>query len=238
MHIVYIDESGDGQTVVFSALSIRADSWKASFERIKALRQRLKMTDGIDIHSEFHAWKLISGRGKLGEGFVSIERRCQIFRESLSLISGFPQTGLFNSVFPVSKETWALERLLNRIQRNMQAQNSQAIIICDDGKEEHYNMLRRRMAVYNHVPSKFGAWESGAATKNIVIDRIIEDMIFKDSKQSYLIQMVDLCAYALLRREKPIPSKTSLGLDKAFSILSPILVRQANAKDPEGIIRP
>ncbi|WP_456332469.1 DUF3800 domain-containing protein [Fervidibacter sacchari] len=60
----------------------------------------------------------------------------------------------------------------------------------------------------------------------------------KDSRQSYFIQLVDFCAYALLRRERPIPSKTKYGLDKAFNLLSPILVREANKDDPDGIIRP
>lgn len=79
---------------------------------------------------------------------------------------------------------------------------------------------------YNPIPSKYGLWlDTGEAYKNIPIDRILEDPLFKDSEQSYFIQLVDFCAYALLRRERPIHSKTKYGLDKAFDILSPILVR-------------
>ena len=237
VHLIYIDESGDGTTGIFSALSIRADCWMMSFQRIKAFRQRLRESDGIDVQREFHAWKFISGRGALGNKFVSVQRRCQIFRETLTLLAGLPSAALFNAVFPIKRETWGLERLLNRIQRYMQAENSHAVIVCDAGKEDHYNMLRRRMAVHNYVPSRFGAWDTGSSTKNIVIDRVIEDMFFKDSKQSYLVQMADFCAYALLRREKPIPSKDALGLSAAFALLSPILMKKANASDPEGIIR-
>jgi len=50
--------------------------------------------------------------------------------------------------------------------------------------------------------------------------------------------LVDFAAYALLRRERPIPSKTKYGLDQSFSILSPILAREARPRDPDGIIRP
>lgn len=39
----------------------------------------------------------------------------------------------------------------------------------------------------------------------------------------------DFCAYALLRQERPIASKTKYGLDQAFNLLEPI---------SEGIIRP
>lgn len=95
------------------------------------------------------------------------------------------------------------------------------------------------MGVYNPIPSRFGVWtDTGLPTKNIPIDRIIEDPFFKKSEQSYFIQLTDFCAYALLRRERPVPSKTKYGIDQAFNLLSPILVREASTRDPEGIIRP
>ena len=52
-----------------------------------------------------------------------------------------------------------------------------------------------------------------------------------------MIQLVDFCAYALLRKERPIPSKTRYGLDRSFFILDPILVKQASYSDPHGIVR-
>ena len=65
--------------------------------------------------------------------------------------------------------------------------------------------------------------------KNGTIDRILEDPFFKQSDRSYFIQLSDFCAYALLRQERPIASKTKYGLDQAFNLLEPI---------SEGIIRP
>jgi hypothetical protein len=81
-------------------------------------------------------------------------------------------------------------------------------------------------------------FDSGKTWKNIPLDRIVEDPFFKGSAQSYFVQLVDFIAYALLRREHPLPSKSKCGLDKAFSELDPILVREARRGDPEGIIRP
>jgi hypothetical protein len=95
------------------------------------------------------------------------------------------------------------------------------------------------MRVYNPIPSAFGTWlDTGQSYKNIPLTRIIEDPFFKDSEQSYFIQLADFCAYALLRRERPVPSKSRYGLDKAFDLLKPILVTEATRKDPDGIIRP
>ena len=86
-------------------------------------------------------------------------------------------------------------------------------MICDEGKDAIYTRLVRRMQTL----------ENGA------IERILEDPFFKQSDQSYFIQLSDFCAYALLRRERPIASKTKYGLDQAFNLLEPI---------SEGIIRP
>jgi hypothetical protein len=95
------------------------------------------------------------------------------------------------------------------------------------------------MGLSNPIVSKFRYWpETGTKTKNVPINRIIEDPIFKRSEQSYFIQLSDFCAFALLRRENPIPSKNKYGLNKAFDVLKPIIVKEATRRDPEGIIRP
>jgi uncharacterized protein DUF3800 len=137
----------------------------------------------------------------------------------------------------MNRQDWAFERLLNRINRTMQAWGSHALLICDEGKEAECTRLVRRMGVFNPIPSAYGVWrDSGSMTRNIPIEHIVEDPFFKPSDRSYFIQMADFCAYALLRREHPIPSKTRYGLDKAFNILAPICVTAANRRDPLGII--
>ena len=92
-HLVYIDDSQDGDWRVFSALAIPVEKWQASFEQMKKFRQELQRAHGISIYSEFHAWKFISGRGNLGN--ESIEggweahrrRRCELFKQTLRMIA-------------------------------------------------------------------------------------------------------------------------------------------------------
>lgn len=239
MHLIYIDDSRDEQLCVFSALAIPADAWREVFKHVRQYRRDLKTSDGIYVYVEMHAWKFVSGRGKIADGIVTKGRRCQIFKDTLQLTSGLPGVRLFNAVFPVKEDERAFEWLLNRVNRTMQAWDSRAILICDEGKEASYTRLARRMAVHNPIPSRFGAWlDTGAATRNLPTDRIIEDPFFKRSDQSYFIQLTDFCAYALLRRERPVASKTKYGIHEAFGLLSSILVREASTRDAEGIIRP
>jgi len=239
MHLIYIDDSRDEQLCVFSALAIAADQWLEAFRQVRQFRHDLKKSDGIYVYAELHAWKFVSGRGRISDRVVTKGRRCQIFKEALQMVTSLPGTRLFNAVFFAKQDERAFERLLNRINRTMHTWDSRAILICDEGKEAAYTKLARKMRIYNPIPSRYGTWkDTGKARKNIPIDRIIEDPFFKKSSQSYIIQLADFCAYALLRRENPIPSKTKYGLDQAFKLLSGILVREASTRDPDGIIRP
>ena len=239
MHLIYVDDSRDEQLCVFSALAVPIDQWHAAFKTIRDFRRELRRTYGIYVYKEFHAWKFVSGRGRPSDRIITKGQRAAIFQETLRVMADLPGVRLFNAVFPRGQDERAFEWMLNRINRALQAWGSYAILVCDKGKEIAYTRLVRRMYVYNPIPSRYGVWsETGLPWKNIPLDRIVEDPFFKDSAQSYFVQLVDFSAYALLRREHPIPSKTKYGLDKAFNVLSPILVREASRKDPEGIIRP
>jgi hypothetical protein len=238
-HIVYIDDSGDEELAIFSGIAVPFESWTESFTRLREFRSSLKRTDGIFTYKELHAWKFVSGRGQIADRVVTKGRRCQIFRESLELLTGLPNVRVFNAVFPKAQKSRAFERLVNRINRTMEAQRSHAILICDEGDEITYTKLMRKMRIYNPIPSRMDVWiDTGRATRNMPIERIIEDPVFKDSQQSYYIQMADFVAYALLRRERPIESKSIYGIDTAFNVLDLILVREACRADPQGIIRP
>lgn len=154
-------------------------------------------------------------------------------------MASFPGARLFNAVFPVSQDERAFEWLLNCINHTLEVQDGYAVLICDKGKDEAYTRLVRRMYVDNPIPSLVGAWlDTRESAKNNTLDRIVEDPFFKDAVQSYFVQLVDFSAYALLRRERPVASKTKYGLDTAFDSLAPILVRDTPDEDPDGIIRP
>jgi len=239
MHLIYIDDSRDEQLCVFSALSIPVPEWHRAFQIVRQFRRELKNAYGIFVYKEIHAWKFVSGRGQISNRIVTKGQRCAIFVDIMKLVANLPGARLFNTVFPAKQDKIALEWMLNRINRTLESWGSYAILICDTGKELDYTRLVRKMFIYNPIPSQYGVWvDSQQSWKNIPLGRVVEDPIFKDSEQSYFIQLADCIAYALLRRENPLPSKTRYGLHQAFNHLDPILVREARPRDPEGIIRP
>lgn len=116
---------------------------------------------------------------------------------------------------------------------------SRALIIADEGREREIVAAYRRMNVHNYIPSKRGQWEDGKRSKNIVAQRIIEDPFFKKSERSYFLQLADLAAYALLKRETaPTKRVKKYNIHRMFDAhLGGICYKRAAIRDLFGIVR-
>lgn len=239
MWFAYIDESKEQNSIfVYSALIVRGERWSSVFSTVKDFRRRLRAEHGIFQSHELHAWKFASGKGQISDRPLSKLQRASVFRQTLSFISTCRSFRLFTSINV--NELYAFERLVNRINRTADEFGEHVLLFCDEGQEVEFTRRIRKMRIHNPIPSNRGVWTvSDSMTRNIPVTRIVEDPIFKDSKDSYFIQLVDFCSYALLRMERPIPTRSVLGYDQMFSLLEPIVVKSANPRDPRnlGIIR-
>ena len=195
----------------------------------------MRDSDGVRMQKELHSKDWNAGKGNLAKHPISKDRRARLFDFFLSAICTLPGAQLINAAVPAFEQNRGFDWLLVRIQNNMRKAGSQALIFCDEGKS--YDSIRRKLGVHNYIPSKMGDWGDGSSSKNIPTDRILEDIIYRDSKKSIFVQAADACAYALLRRERPIATKTAIGLDQSFYILEKIMVKAAFGKDKMGIIR-
>lgn len=235
MHFVYIDDSKDNNFACFSALLIPADRWRECLDHLLAVRALMNKSDGIYIRKEIHATDWNGGKGKIAPHLINKQRRAQLFDFFLTGVAMMPGAQVINGAAALHNEDRTFERLLNRINVNMTRAGSEALIFCDEGKS--FDAMLRRMRRFNYIPSKHGGWSGGKQAKNITLDRILEDIVYRNSAKSMMIQAADCCGYALLRHESPVPSKTALGLHRSFRILDPIMVLAANGKDALGIIR-
>lgn len=239
MWFAYIDESKDyGKFYIYSAVVIQGEKWSVAFEKLKALRKSLKDEHGIYISQELHAWKFAAGKGQIADHPILKPERAEIFRKVLKFIADAKCFNVLSSCN--TNEQYAFERLVNRINRTAEKYEQNYLLFFDQGEEAEITRRVRRMRVHNPIPSKFGTWAgTQAATKSIPLSRCIEDPIFKDSKSSYFIQLADFCAYALLRMERPIESRTVLGYDTMYEELRPVSRAFTNPADPRkmGIVR-
>lgn len=237
MYLVYIDDSYSTGFYCFSAVAVHSDYWKQIFREIRRWRKQLKSSDGLYVYKELHATDLVAGRGRISSKIVGKYRRCQIYREGLSLLAAQRGVRIFNACSSHS-QLEAFERLLNRINVTMEkTARSHSILLCDEGAEGTYTRLARKMAVHNYIPSKYGRWPDGSYSKNLPTNHILEDPIFKKSSKSYFVQLADFCAYAILQKERPHPARKRYGLHLAWRLIRPRFVLMAHRKDPDGIIR-
>jgi hypothetical protein len=124
------------------------------------------------------------------------------------------------------------------IERRLIPYSCNALLIADKCRDQEIMRLRRKVGVFNHVPSQYGTWSTGP-TKNIPLRHLIEDALFQDSAHSYLIQLADCAAFALLKRETVATDNVKkYKLDAMWdAYLASISVRAASRSDSNGIVR-
>lgn len=214
-----------------------ADQWLEALDHLIGMRRVMNASDGIFTSKELHATDWLGGRGRIAPHPVPKGARVRLFDFALSSIAMLPSVTILNAFGKKMDEMKLFERLMMRIHNTAERRGSHAIIISDEGKS--YDGLLRRMRRINHVPSAYGSWQTGSFTKNLPAERIVEDIVYRDSSRSYFIQAADFCAFALLRNEVPTPKAIKYGFDQSFMILEKALLKRAFAKDPRklGIIR-
>jgi hypothetical protein len=235
MWFAYIDESkDDNKFFIYTAIVTNGERWASTFAKVKEFRQSLKDEHGIYISQELHAWKFAAGKGQIADHPILKPERAEIFRKVMRFIADSQCFVVVSSCH--ATEQFAFERLMNRINKTAQSRKQNVLLFFDQGEEAEITRRIRRMRVYNPIPSKFGAWlDSGKSAKSIPLSNCVEDPVFKDSKASFFIQLADFCAYALLRSERPLASRTVLGYDTMYDELRPATRKITNASDPRGM---
>lgn len=251
MRLYYLDESEGPTQFVRSAIGIDDDVWNEAFLYIQEWRKEIMRKHHIPLFKELHASDLLAGRGllaRIGHKYkrVSKETGAEIFVGGLQRLEHISQSlsghlEIINVSLKKEKgvEIKALDRMLNRINTSVSLQRLYAFLIFDEGKENKITRVYKKARIYNPIPSKFGAWETGEQWKNIPLKNIVGGPAFRSSKSDYFIQMVDFIAHALLKKDEkpPIPRVALYHIDESFDILDAALNKEASEDDPQGVVR-
>jgi hypothetical protein len=250
---MYVDESGDpGHYVdknggnsphfILSGLIVPVEDWDGSLQRFKSFRQMIKKNYGLTLREEIHATELIR-IGKI-KAYRKIHKsdRLELLHQTIKELPNIFSSGkVINVCFDkkeheeldsIKKTAW--NRLIQRFDnylKKVSSSTQRGIIIADGQEDATIRKLLRKMRVYNPMPSKYGGFYQ-ALTNNI-----IEDVFSRDSKHSYFIQAVDVIAHCLYRKEYPKGSLKKYNADRFFDEVEPLLLKEANAGDPLGIVR-
>ena len=254
MYIIYADESGDsgsapGGTPFFaiSGIIVHESNWNEIFQRFLDLRRNLSMRYQVPQRIPFHATNIINGHKEYHHSQFGLteQQRFDFYRDILEFLAQLPEIRILNIFIrkdhitkPVDIFEWGwqlfIQRFHNFIDRggHIGRTDEFGLLFTDRTHDDHLRRLMRRMRAFNYVPSQY----PGSSARRVLVTRILDDPIPRASQHSYFVQMADLVAFALVRRDYQRKKLGNFKFETYFDILNPILLTQATQHDPQGIV--
>ena len=254
MYIIYVDESGDiginnnspTRYYVLSGIVIHELRWNEYLDQIVDFREKIKVKFGIKLREEFHAGNMIRKPQELGR--IPKHQRLAMVRMFADELATMKDLRIINIVtdkkgkasnYPVFENTWKamIQRLENTIAHHNfpgpRNADDKAMIFPDNTDNKSLIQVMRKLRHYNPVPNKP---PYGSGYRNLVIQYVIEDGNFRDSRDSYFVQAADLAAYLLYQFHQPCSYIKSKGARNYFNRLDPVLCKVATTNNTLGIV--
>lgn len=257
-YIAYFDETGDdgnntnsSATFLLTSMYMPTNSWQKNYDIITDLRKKLKQKYGFHIKEEMHTKHFLCDKDPYRRYNWSKDEKKEILKEYTLAISKLDMS-IINVMIDKRKiqrpDYKVLENALTyNIQRIENDSNGRwnYIIITDKGRISPMRKTARRIRAYNPIHSKFST-----QIKNQPINSLIEDILEKDSKESYFIQICDFISYFTHLYQKccaeknPLPNRIANCIDTKFigSVLQTLKVNgklnlNANKGSSYGIVK-
>lgn len=241
MYLLYVDESGDpgisasSPSPYFFLAGLLLDSrqWYRLTRELRGFRQHLLHRYGLPMEAEIHASVFLSNRTPLAQ-HITANDRLLLLRECLVWCATRPYfhlltTGRDKRQAPgdhVFVEVWeAYYRLFDDWlnQNSPPGQPQTGLVICDNTDGGKLTKLVRKLQ------------QHPATAALPPLRGIVEDPFFRDSRLSYLHQLVDVVAYFAKQAVEPSNFIRSKGASGYFSLLAPINLIPPTQEQPWGI---
>lgn len=249
MFLMYVDESGDIGTqnsptnyFILSALVFHELRWNAIMENLVAFRRHLRTASGLKLREEIHATHFINRPGELRR--IKRHERVDILKQCIDWVADQQDINVITVVAAKTGKTkeqifdWSWQRLIQRFENTIRYRNfkgpvnpdDRGMLIADRTDDKQLRLLVRRMRRYNPVPNVISGY------RNLTLDYVIEDPIMRESKDSFLHQIVDVVSYCARQLYEPNTYMKKKGGHKFYERLDTALVKQASKSHPLGIV--
>lgn len=215
MYIMYVDESGDtghinspSKYFILSAIVVHETDWFALLNDMIEFRRYLKMKYGLNMKEEIHASVFVNGRPKLNKT-IPKNLRLDLLKKCLEWIN--TRNDISIVTIRLTKSKWfdifdfGWRTLIQRFENTLSYKNfpnptgfDKGLIVADDTDGGKLTKLLREMRRHNHVPGV-----AGTSSRNLKLQAVIEDPVFRNSANSYLHQMADVVAYFARQQYEP-----------------------------------
>jgi hypothetical protein len=213
MYFAYFDESGDNgyeksptRTFSLSCLLVHDKNWMQAFDQTIAFRRYIKDQFRIGMRAEIKASWLIHNKGDIRPAGLTFPARLQVFKAALRFQRKCKLFTIFSILIDKDKvrekdnydpRDMAWEYAIQRLERFGSANKENIHVVPDDGHKDFIRKKVRLMRRFSPVPSALG---TGSLSRKAV--NILEDPSDRTSKESYLVQLCDLNAYATFRNRE------------------------------------
>lgn len=249
---MYVDESGDvginnspTKYFVLTAIVVHELRWRAILNNLVDFRRLLRDTKGLKLREEIHSSAFINKPGDLKR--IKRNDRLDIIKKCIDWINNQPELNVFSVV--VKKEgkntdifEYAWNALTMRFENTIRNNNfsgpqnpdDRGIILSDNTEGEKLRKLIRKMRHYNNIPNHKEFFLTG--TRNMKLEYIIEDPVFRDSQNSLIHQMCDVIAYCVRQRYEPNSYVKGKGGHHYYTRIQNVVVKQVSRDNDLGIV--
>lgn len=229
-YIAYFDETGDdgantksSDSFVLTSLYMSSESWQSNFDKIRSCRRALKEQYGFHIDEELHTKQLLTDKhpyrdygwsAEQKRGLIATFTKC-ISRLDAKIINVIiDKTKFRNNQYLVLQN--ALKYNIQRIENDSNGEWNY-LVITDEGRIAPMRKTGRMIRTYNPIQSQYGYDYT-----NHPIKGMIEDILEKNSRDSYFIQACDFVSYMVhlyyktSYLEDDLPNRVANVIDSEF----------------------
>lgn len=228
-YIAYFDETGDdgittksSSEFVLSSIYMPSEKWQENYDKFKSFRKELRKWTGLNVLEEIHTMHFLRDRGPYRNFGWSREQKQEILLDYAQAISSLnikavnviiDKTHIVNPNYPILER--ALIYNINKIETDSNG-NWKYLVISDNGKIPPMRIIARKIRSNKYIQSNLDYF------LNKPIQNLIEDILEKDSKESYFIQISDFISclvflfYRYVLKKESLPKRINYMVDEAF----------------------
>lgn len=256
-YIAYFDETGDdGVTTassdhfILTSLYMPAESWQQNFNLMRALRKELRDRFGFHVTEEMHTKHFLTDKNPYRNYHWSKAEKQEIIK-AFTLTIAEMDLHIVNVIIDKTRFKDAKYQVLeNALKYNIQRIENDShgewnyLIITDEGRIAPMRKTARVIRAYNPIQSKYSY-----GFVNQPITNMIEDIMEKNSSESYFIQLCDFVSFfthlyfKLEYRNENLPKRIANVIDENFVKRVMITLKQsgrinlkANESNPYGLV--
>lgn len=254
-YIAYFDETGDdgvttdsSEVFILTSVYMSSEDWQSNFDKIRECRTDLKNRFGFHVSEELHTKKLLTDKDPYRQYNWTVDEKREIIKSIAKCVSKLSikvinviidKTKFVDSNYSVLEN--ALKYNIQRIENDSKSEWNY-IIITDKGRLAPMRKTARAIRAFNPIHSKYDLSYS-----NVPIKNLIEDILEKDSEESYFIQICDFIScfvhyyYKLNYKKQPLPKRVANVIDRTYvgrtmATLMPVFNLKATKSNKYGLV--